>query len=269
MTNHDNLFNKIAFLEKEKINLAEDLKEKEEYYRNELEKLEKSYESFQKVEFEKFESEKDAHQNTKKKLADLECKHILNLKIVYKDKLESDIKILNKKNVELSNKADGLEEYLQSLNSKNKSYDLEYTKLEKKYFELEKNFKKSSYEKNSTYELIIKMLRSKLNAIRSEINNIKNYSKSEITQIKKESEGIIEGLYNKFKQFNVNFEKDLDLSIRRHKESIETEFIKRLDQKEKENRDEVAKINKKFEKHLMEEYRTNEKLEKEKNQAVI
>jgi len=80
LSNHDNLSNKIAFLEKEKINLAEDLKEREEYYRNELEKLEKSYESYQKVEFEKFESEKDAHQNTKKKLADLECKHILNLK---------------------------------------------------------------------------------------------------------------------------------------------------------------------------------------------
>lgn len=186
-----------------------------------------------------------------------------------KDKLESDYKILNRKNVELNNKVDGLEEYLQSLNHKNKSFELDYQKLEKKYFELETTYKKSSYEKTSTYELIIKILRSKLNSLRSEINSIKNFCKSEISQIKKESENIIEGLYNKLKQFNISFEKDLDFSIRRHKESLEAEFMKRLDQKELENRDEVNKINKKFEKHLMEEYRTNEKLEKEKNQAVI
>jgi len=43
LNNHDNLTVKINLLEKEKVSLENELKDKEEYYRSEVEKLEKSY----------------------------------------------------------------------------------------------------------------------------------------------------------------------------------------------------------------------------------
>lgn len=72
MNNHDNLTVKINLLEKEKVSLENELKDKEEYYRSEVEKLEKSYETYQNAEFNKYENEKTSHSQTKKKLTELE-----------------------------------------------------------------------------------------------------------------------------------------------------------------------------------------------------
>ncbi len=174
-----------------------------------------------------------------------------------------------KKNLELSSKAENQEETLITITNKNKSFEAEQSKIEKKYQDLEKTYKKTNFDQKSTYDLIIKIFKSKVNSLKKEISHLKNFTANEINQIKKESEIIVESLFNKLKQFNLNNEKDLDYSIKYHKENLETEFIKRLEQKDQDSKEEFLKVNKKWEKHLMEEYRRSEKLEKEKEKNVI
>jgi len=66
--------NKLEFLEKERNSLSDELKSKENYYREELDKLEYSFEAFQKIEEEKIFKEQEAANSAKAKVTNFESK---------------------------------------------------------------------------------------------------------------------------------------------------------------------------------------------------
>jgi len=140
--------------------------------------------------------------------------------------------------------------------------------------EIKKRMQRFENNSNQDYEFQIKSLELKNKSYISTIEELKekeDFYRSEIEKLEKAYDNINQKLENdnKTNYLNTSFNKDLEYSLRNHKNNLESEFLKRLDQKENEKTEEIAKINKKYEKLLMEEYRNIEKLEKEKNNAVI
>jgi len=157
---------------------------------------------------------------------------------------------------------------LENTNKKNRTLEFELINTEKRNNIVEKNIQKIRLNRESSKNLIIKILTSKLNMLRTEIEKLKMYNKNEISTIKKDSENIIDLLLNKVKSYTKKLDNDLENNIKRIKESSERELERKLDEKELEFIEEFEKTNKKFEILLIDEQRRSDKQEKEKNHAV-
>ena len=77
LANFDNYKTKINSLELDNTNLSTELRQKDEYFQSELDKLEKLYESYKLKEEGKSESERNSHSQTRNKVNDLESKQII------------------------------------------------------------------------------------------------------------------------------------------------------------------------------------------------
>lgn len=162
-----------------------------------------------------------------------------------------------------------LDNAYETLNKKNKEL-LEFIEnLEKQKNEIQKKLKNFQFEHNNSNDLVIKLLKTKLNGVRSEINSIKVYYNYEIKNIKKEHSKILESLFDKIKIFSVGYEKDKSLVVRSTRDSMEKELKNKLSEKEKEAQSEIIKITQKYENNLVEQMKQMEKKEKENKALVI
>ena len=161
-----------------------------------------------------------------------------------------------------------LDNAYESTTKKNKEYLVEIENLEKSKNDVAKKFKNFEFEHNNHNDLIIKLLKTKINTIRSEINSTKLYYNNEINNIKKEHIKMIEGLYSKIKIFSVGFEKDKNSVVKSTKDSMEKEHKNKLSEKEIEMQNEINRITQKYENNLLEQIKLNEKKEKDNKNYV-
>ena len=238
----DSMMSKIHSLEKERQSLIDDLRSKEDYYKVEINRFEKTFLDFKDTQNKKLENESELSQNLKLKISQLES---------FLDECKNENYLYDKKNSEMQKQIQFLEESIENYNNKLKSYEDENINFEKRVYDLEKTNKKLNFEKKNSNELLITLIRSKLNSFRSEISNIKSYASNEINNIKKESFKLIETVMNKIKVFKVSNDKSIEIAVKDQKEQIEKEYLRKCDQKEKELNNEVTKISQKYEKHLL------------------
>ena len=140
--------------------------------------------------------------------------------------------------------------------------------FEKRNNDLNKQIKNFNFEKTNTNELVIKLLKSKLTSIRNELTSIKAYYNNECGIIKKEYAKTIETLLNKIKTFTLSFERELENNARIIKENLEKEFKIKLEEKESLMLIEIKKVEGKFEKHILEQFRVSERIEKENKNLI-
>jgi len=140
--------------------------------------------------------------------------------------------------------------------------------LEKQKNEVQKKLKNFEFEHNNSNDLVIKLLRTKLNGVRSEINSIKMYYNNEIKNIKKENSKIIESLFDKIKIFSICFEKDKTLVARNTRDTMEKELKHKLIEKEKEAQNEIVRISQKYENALIDHMKQLEKKDNENKNLV-
>jgi predicted nucleic acid-binding Zn-ribbon protein len=235
--NLDNLVGQIENLEKEIKNLTMSLKEKEEILKEEL----------------------DLHNKTKSKLLEYEnvfenLQNDNNYYINRCNELESNCQKFDR----------DYEDLLNNFNSVKENFEV----LEKKNLDFTKQIKNLNFEKNNFNELIIKLIKSKSTSIRNELNSIKAYYNNECSIIKKEYAKTIETLLNKIKIFTMSFERDVENKTKIIKENLEKEFKQKIEEKENSMQGEIKKIEQKYEKHILEQFRVNEKLEKENKNLI-
>ena len=142
---------------------------------------------------------------------------------------------------------------------------------ENKYFELNKELKNRCFENKAardSKDLIIKILKTKLNTIRSEINSIKSFYNNEYCLMKKEQAKLIENVFSKVKLFISNYDKDVEKGTKVAKDKLEKEYKIKNDELQSDMQNEINKVSQKFEKHLLEQFRISEKLEKENKNLV-
>jgi hypothetical protein len=172
------------------------------------------------------------------------------------------------KNADLDKNYSMLDNAYETLNKKNKE-QLEFIEtLEKQKNEVQKKFKNFEFEHNNSNDLITKLIKTKLNGVRSEINSIKGYYNNEIKNIKKEHSKILESLYDKIKIYSVGYEKDKSLVVKSTRDSLEKELKNKINEKEKEAQNEIIKISQKYENTLIEQTKQMEKKEKENKTLV-
>jgi hypothetical protein len=236
-SNMDNLVNKIDYLEKENKNLNNELRDKEDQYRQEY----------------------DSHVKSKSKLSEY----------------EGLIENLQNENYNIQNKFNDFEKNYENLDRayenlmNNYKVQQESNELfEKRNNDLNKQIKNFNFEKTNTNELVIKLLKSKLTSIRNELTSIKAYYNNECGIIKKEYAKTIETLLNKIKTFTLSFERELENNTRIIKENLEKEFKIKLEEKESLMLIEIKKVEGKFEKHILEQFRVSERIEKENKNLI-
>jgi hypothetical protein len=259
--NINNLHNKLSYLEGEKMALNENLRCKEESYKKDLENLERKFSEYKETNNHKYSEEHSNHENTKKMLFDLEKS--------FKD-IQNEFAELSNKNNDLLQKIAVFEELTQNLNLKSKNYEVELEKLERKSKENEKNYKRALYDSKSYNELLIKIFKTKLAAIKSDVCHIKNLSLNEINSVKKEySRKIEESLIPKIKLFYLNIEKQNELKMKLSKDTIIKEFEKRHNERDDEFRSQLDQLTQKYEKKVSDLVKQNEKLQEQYNDIVI
>jgi hypothetical protein len=167
------------------------------------------------------------------------------------------------KNSELDKNYKILENINEILKNKNKEDLIKIENLEKYKSEISKKFKNFIFENNNSKDLIIKLLRTKLNTIKQEINLTQNFYSNEIKNIQKEHIKMVENLSNKINLFSIGIEKNQSNIIRNTKESMEKEMKFRLNEKDEEMQFEINKIKGKLENNLVDKEKICEKKDKE------
>lgn len=235
--NLDNLVGQIENLEKEIKNLNLTIKEKEELIRNETELHNKT-----KLKLHEYENVFENLQNDN------------NYYITRCNELESNCQKFDR----------DYEDLISNYNSLKENCDA----LEKKNLEYAKQIKNLNFEKNNFNDLVIKLIKSKSTSIRNELNSIKAYYNNESSLIKKEYAKTIETLLNKIKIFTLSFERDVENKTKTNKENLEREYKQKMEEKDNFLSAEIKKIEQKYEKHILEQFRVNEKLEKENKNLI-
>lgn len=235
--NLDNLVGQIENLEKEIKNLNLTIKEKEG----------------------EIITEAELHNKTKSKLHEYEnvfenLQNDNNYYITRCNELESNCQKFDR----------DYEDLISNYNSLKENCDA----LEKKNLEYAKQIKNLNFEKNNFNDLVIKLIKSKSTSIRNELNSIKAYYNNESSLIKKEYAKTIETLLNKIKIFTLSFERDVENKTKTNKENLEREYKQKMEEKENFLSAEIKKIEQKYEKHILEQFRVNEKLEKENKNLI-
>ncbi len=149
------------------------------------------------------------------------------------------------------------------MTNKNKQNLINIENLEKFKTDITKKYKNFHFEHNNSNDLVIKLLKTKLNTIRQEINSTKIYYNNEIKNIQKEHNKMMENLYNKIKIFSIGYEKDQSYLVRNTRESMEKEMKSKLNEKDEELQNEINKIISKYEYNIAEKEKINEKKDKE------
>lgn len=185
------------------------------------------------------------------------------------EQLQNDNNFLLNKNADLDKNYSMLDNAYETLSKKNKE-QLEFIEsLEKQKNEIHKKLKNFEFEHNNSNDLVIKLLKTKLNGVRSEINSIKVYYTNEIKNIKKEYSKMLESLFDKIKIFSVGYEKDKTLVVKSTRDSMEKELKSKLTEKEKEAQNELLKLTQKYENNLIEQMKQMEKKERENKTLVF
>jgi len=142
--------------------------------------------------------------------------------------------------------------------------------LDEKVSELKRSHQNEVREMREEFENEIKDLIYRIeNDKQSEFESIIENLKNNIKHLETVNAELKEKLNDKDEYYKEEIEKEINISLKRHQDSLENEFRKRLDQLENDKNEDIAKLNSKFEKNLMEEYRKIEKLEKQKKNGVI
>lgn len=284
--NIDTLNQKLNNLERERDQILSDLKNKENILKEESNKFEKEIQILRENESERYDREYECHIKTKSKLKEFESNKYLNLSnffLFYKilsllietnylaiiEQLQSDNNFLLNKNADLDKNCSMLENAYETLNKKYKDQSDFIEILDKQKNDVQKKLKNFEFEHNNSNDLVIKLLKTKLNSVRSEINSIKVYYTNEIKNINKEHSRILESLFDKIKIFSVGFEKDKSLVVRSTRDSMEKELKSKINEKEKEAQNEIIKLTQKYENTLVEQMKQMEKKEKENKALVI
>ena len=258
--NLNNLHNKLSYLEGEKMVLNENLRSKEEAYKKDLESLERKFSDYKDTNNQKFTEECSNHEKTKKMLFDLENS--------FKE-FQNEFSDLSNKNNELLQKIAVFEELTQNLNYKSKNYEAENENLERKWKDNEKKYKRAIYDSKSFNELLIKIFKTKLASIKSDVNHLKNVSLNEINSVKKEySRKIEESLIPKIKLFFINIEKQNELKIKLTKDTLIKEFEKKGNERDEEFRSQLDQLTNKYEKKVSDLLKQSEKLQEELTDLV-
>lgn len=184
------------------------------------------------------------------------------------EQLQNDSNFLLNKNADLDKNYSMLDNAYETLNKKNKEQQEFINSLEKQTVEITKKFKNFQFEHNNSNELVIKLLKTKLNTIRSEIISTKLFYNNEINNIKKEHSKVLENLFNKIKIFSVGFEKEKNTVAKSVKESMEKEFKQKLNEKDVESHNDLNKIVQKYENNIIDYVKQLEKKEKENKSLV-
>lgn len=216
--------------------------------------MEKNLKRVKEDEESKFEKEHQSYINTKNKLDEYE-------KIL--EQLQIDNSYLINKNNEIEQNLHNFEEAYNNTYQQLKQRDEIIEDLERKNSEFTKSIKRTDYERKSSKELLIKILKTKLTTIRSEIDNIRSYYTNELSNLRKENQKIIETLVRKSKQLSNNTEKEIENAIKVTKDKMDKEYKIKVEETQVEMQNEITKVSQKFEKHLLDQLRITEKLEKE------
>lgn len=135
--------------------------------------------------------------------------------------------------------------------------------IQDKNFELSKIIKNQQFEKKNFSEMLIKIFKTKLATVKGEINSIKMFYANEANNLKNEYTKIVEKLSEKITLLKKSFTKDLEQAKKQNREVVEKEFEEIAEVKERKKEQEIIRVSQKYEKHLLEQIRVNEKLEKE------
>jgi chromosome segregation ATPase len=258
-SNIENLRTKVEMLSRERDELINELRRKEENYFEETKKLEKQIKKIKEEENERFDKEHQSFINARTKAEEYE--NII-------EQLQADNNYLINKNAEIEKNLLALEEAYDSVALQHKEKEATINELEKDNFEYAKTLKKINFEHKTTSDLIIKVLKSKLTTVRSEIESIKSYFQNELAILRKENGKLADAFFYKARQLSQNTDKQIETAIIKTKEQMESVHKAKLQECEAEMQSEITKVTQKFEKHIFEQLRIKEKLEKE-NKALM
>jgi len=247
----ESLLNKIKNLESERTLLRNTNIKLEESYREELNNLEDSFREFKENQNKKF-LQLTEEISGKKSLID-------TLEITCK-KNQNQISSLEGKNKELNNQNEILQQIINNMKLKMKSYEDLLEELEKKTYHTEKNLKKTKYEKTNTSELLMKILKSKLQAMRDQINTLRNYINNEVNTIRKEMiRKTGEAVSQQLLTLKLNYDRDLKIA----REQIHREYQKKMEDKEAFSNEETGKITQRYDKKVLDLFKQIESLDNE------
>ena len=167
---------------------------------------------------------------------------------------------------ESTNQNEILQQIVNNLKLKIKNYEELLDELEKKKFYTEKNLKKTKYEKSNANDLLVKILKTKLNSMRDNISSMKSLMTNEINLVKndmiRKTGELVSSQFTNLKQ---NFDKDLQKA----REILQRENIKKLDDKDVYYSDEISKLTQKYDRKILDILRRNEILENEINKFKV
>lgn len=253
----ENLLNKIKNLESEKNAVKSNSAKNEEFYKEENENLEKVFRDYKESQTKKYNQIIEENSFKRNQIDTLEASS---------KKLQNYVISLEGKLRESTNQNEILQQIVNNLKLKIKNYEELLDELEKKKFYTEKNLKKTKYEKSNANDLLVKILKTKLNSMRDNISSMKSLMTNEINLVKndmiRKTGELVSSQFTNLKQ---NFDKDLQKA----REILQRENIKKLDDKDVYYSDEISKLTQKYDRKILDILRRNEILENEINKFKV
>ena len=253
----ENLLNKIKNLESEKNAVKSNSAKNEEFYKEENDNLEKVFRDYKESQTKKYNQIIEENSFKRNQIDTLEASS---------KKLQNYVISLEGKLRESTNQNEILQQIVSNLKLKIKNYEELLDELEKKKFYTEKNLKKTKYEKSNANDLLVKILKTKLNSMRDNISSMKSLMTNEINLVKndmiRKTGELVSSQFTNLKQ---NFDKDLQKA----REILQRENIKKLDDKDVYYSDEISKLTQKYDRKILDILRRNEILENEINKFKV
>jgi N-terminal acetyltransferase B complex non-catalytic subunit len=253
----ENLLNKIKNLESEKNAVKSNSAKNEEFYKEENENLEKVFRDYKESQTKKYNQIIEENSFKRNQIDTLEASS---------KKLQNYVISLEGKLRESTNQNEILQQIVNNLKLKIKNYEELLDELEKKKFYTEKNLKKTKYEKSNANDLLVKILKTKLNSMRDNISSMKSLMTNEINLVKndmiRKTGELVSSQFTNLKQ---NFDKELQKA----REILQRENIKKLDDKDIYYSDEISKLTQKYDRKILDILRRNEILENEINKFKV
>lgn len=253
----ENLLNKIKSLENEKTDLKTNSLKKEEFYRHDNENLERVLRDYKESQ----------NKNYNELLNQISIKeNQINTIESSKRKLENNNVTLESKYREISNQNEILQQILNNMKLKIKNYEELIEELEQKSYYSEKNLKRTKFDKCNSNELLVKILKTKLQCMRDQIASTKNYFKEEINNFKIEIIRMAEdSMISQFNLMKINYERELqNLRV-----IIKKENQKIIEEKDSYYREEISKMTHKYELKIIDILKRNEVLDNEINKLKV
>ena len=250
----DELRNENFSLENEKNSLYKKIRDNEENFKDEISKIERA----NKLNIERLEEILNQQKDLNIKLKKDNCDLLKSLQ-----DLQDENSNISRKLKEISKIKEEQESNISQLNTKIKFTEENLKETEKKLLECKRIINKQQIDNSHKTQIIVKTTKSKISILRTEIESIKSTYKSELTNIKKESSRAIDLISFEIKSLIVKKEKEFELKMKNFKAHSENESIKKYQEKEAEHTTELKKLEQKYEKHLLEQFKINGALEKQ------